>query len=661
MSRFSATSASRRSIRQGKRAGSALLAFAVAAALALIGTGAAHADDNPLTAAPIDASTRQGQAVSIQLLGSGPVGDQLSYSILGGFGFGPIATANGSVSLDLNSGFPQSRAIYTPNPGFSGIDSFDYRVSDSQFDSAPATVTVTVAPVAADNHAPVATPYSVTCENPGQVQVTPAAIDVDGDVLTFAIATQPSHGSVAVFADFSGPQFVYYPEDGYLGPDSFTYTANDGVLTSDPATVTIDVTLPRANSAPTSVPPKVTTAQDTAVTFTIPATDADGDQIFFGYFGDALHGTVSNSGDDQFTYTPDLGFFGTDTFHYNLNDQRSSSYSYAVQITVTPAPVPAHTPSVRAFSVVTRGEPVDVTLLGSDPDGDALSYTIASGPSHGVLSGSGANLTYSPDAFFSFGSDSFTYQASDGVHVSTPALVKISVKSVYDSIDPALDVSVSSDQIQPSSGRVVSPAFSTTGADRLILAFVSADGPGSSSAGAAQRVTAVTGGNLNWSLVNRSNSAGGTAEVWQAHATSLITGATVTAKFAKSGFDGSITVAAFANTPGAVSSSAATAAKTGAASATVSSGDLASPVQYWAVGHVQSRAADLVPLLDQELVHAFSAHGTVNTFWTEKQSLSYGGELNVGLSAPTSGPWQLVAVTIPGIPSAAPFFAASAH
>jgi len=659
VSRFSATSSSRRSVRRGARAGSALLAFAVAAALSLVGAAAAHADSSLLTAAPVDATTRQGQAVSIQLLGSGPVGDQLSYGIVGSFGFGPIPTANGSVSFDFNSGFPFSRIIYTPNPGFSGIDAFDYEVSDNQLNSATATVTVTVTPVSPDNQAPVATPYSVTCENPGQVQVTAAGTDVDGDVLSFAIASQPSHGSVFLFPDSVGPQLVYYPEDGYFGPDSFTYTANDGVLTSDPATVTINVTPPRANSVPTSVPPKVTTAQDTPVTFTVPATDLDGDQIFFEYFQDAQHGTVSNSGDDQFTYTPDLGYFGADTFHYDVTDHRSTSYSYTVQITVTPASVPAHTPSVRAFSVVTQGEPVAVTLLGSDPDGDALSYSTASGPSHGVLSGSGADLTYTPDASY-FGEDSFTYQASDGVHVSTPAVVKISVKSPYEAVDPVLDVSVSADQSQPSSSQVVSPAFSTTGADRLILAFISVDGPQSSAA--AQRVSAVTGGNLDWTLVKRSNSTGGTAEVWQAHATSLITGATVTAKFAKTGFDGSITVAAFANTPGSVSASVATAGDTGAATATISPGDSAAPNQFWAVGHVQSRAGEPVPLLDQELTHVFTDHHAGNAFWTEKASLGHvNADLTLGLSAPTTGHWQLVAVTIPGLPAIAsfPFLGAS--
>jgi len=649
-SRQAARPASRR---PATRLGAALLTFVVTVALAFVGTSAAHADgSNPLTASPVDATTRQGQAVSIQLVGSGPAGDQLNYNILGGFGQ-VVPTANGTVSLDFSAGFPPSSVIYTPNAGFSGTDTFQYTVNDAQFESAPATVTVTVSPVAPDNHAPVATPLSITCENPGQAQVQAAGTDVDGDVLTFAIASQPSHGSVVLFKDGSTTQLVYSPDDGYLGPDSFTYTANDGVLTSDPATVSVTVTVPRENHVPTSVSPSVTTAQDTAVTFTIPATDLDGDQIFFEYFQDALHGTVSNSGDSKFTYTPDLGFSGTDTFHFDVTDHRSTSYSYAVTVTVTPAVVPRHTPSVRAFAAVTRGEPVAVTLLGSDPDGDVLSYTTASGPGHGTLSGSGANLVYTPDANY-FGQDSFTYQASDGHNVSTPAIVKISVLSAFEPVNAELDVSVSADERQ--SGKVVSPAFSTTGSDRLILAFIAADGPASSSEAAAQRVTSVQGGHLNWTLVKRANTTGGTAEVWQAHATSLISAETVTAKFAKNGFDSSITVAAFANTPGAIGDAAAAAGKRGAPTATLTVSGSQAPQQIWGVGHDWSHATTPVPLPDQALVHTFSDSHVDDTFWTERANFSYGdGDITVGLSSPTTDRWQLVAVTIPGLPPTASF------
>ncbi len=67
-----------------------------------------------------------------------------------------------------------------------------------------------------------------------------------------------------------------------------------------------------------------------------------------------------------------------------------------------------------------------ITLLASDPDGNSLAYTVATGPSHGKLSGAPPVLTYTPSPDFS-GEDSFKFTASDGAANSNSATVSISV------------------------------------------------------------------------------------------------------------------------------------------------------------------------------------------------------------------------------------------
>lgn len=80
-----------------------------------------------------------------------------------------------------------------------------------------------------------------------------------------------------------------------------------------------------------------------------------------------------------------------------------------------------------------------VTLTASDPNvNNQISYIIVTNPAHGTLSGTGANLTYTPDADY-FGTDGFTYKASDGTADSATATVSINVTQVNDAPIAAAD------------------------------------------------------------------------------------------------------------------------------------------------------------------------------------------------------------------------------
>lgn len=84
-------------------------------------------------------------------------------------------------------------------------------------------------------------------------------------------------------------------------------------------------------------------------------------------------------------------------------------------------------PVAQDQSVTTnQNTPVAITLVATDEDGDTLTYSIVGGPSNGVLSGTGANRTYTPNAGFT-GSDQFTFRANDGTVDSNLATVSITV------------------------------------------------------------------------------------------------------------------------------------------------------------------------------------------------------------------------------------------
>lgn len=126
---------------------------------------------------------------------------------------------------------------YTPNQDFNGIDVFSYTISDGAGGTASATVTVNVTSL---NDVPVAHNSSATVYEDNQVTITLEGSDVDGDILTFAIAAGPFHGALAEFNSATG-LVTYVPEAEYNGQDSFTFIVTDNSANSTTAIVTITV------------------------------------------------------------------------------------------------------------------------------------------------------------------------------------------------------------------------------------------------------------------------------------------------------------------------------------------------------------------------------------------------------------------------------------
>lgn len=86
-----------------------------------------------------------------------------------------------------------------------------------------------------------------------------------------------------------------------------------------------------------------------------------------------------------------------------------------------------HVPTADDQHASTPAEtPVDLTLTGSDTDGDPLTYALQSDPAHGQVTGTAPDVTYTPADGFT-GNDQFTFTVSDGVAVSEPATVTIDV------------------------------------------------------------------------------------------------------------------------------------------------------------------------------------------------------------------------------------------
>ncbi|MCY1020059.1 Ig-like domain-containing protein [Pyxidicoccus sp. MSG2] len=179
----------------------------------------------------------------------------------------------------------------------------------------------------------------------------------------------------------------------------------------------------------------VTTAEDSPVPMLLSATSTEGRPVVYSIATPPVRGTLSGTA-PQLTYTPAANFFGTDSFVYEASDGLTSALA-TVSLTVTPV---GDAPMAGAvFVSTTAGTPVAVTLSATDPDGDAITYSVKFAPAHGTLSGTAPRLTYTPQAGY-VGQDAFTYTASDGVLQSGAATVTLTINSgpinataVYDS------------------------------------------------------------------------------------------------------------------------------------------------------------------------------------------------------------------------------------
>lgn len=101
-----------------------------------------------------------------------------------------------------------------------------------------------------------------------------------------------------------------------------------------------------------------------------------------------------------------------------------------------------HPPAADDQQVSTEQDtPVGITLTGSDPDGDTLSYAIDQQPSHGELTGEAPALTYTPSSGYT-GADSFTFTVDDGNGATDTGTVSITVTPMAEPMLSVGDVSV---------------------------------------------------------------------------------------------------------------------------------------------------------------------------------------------------------------------------
>ncbi|MEO7731487.1 MAG: Ig-like domain-containing protein [Kofleriaceae bacterium] len=342
---------------------------------------------------------------SITLAGSDPDGDALKFDVK----TPPAHGALFGVAPDLT---------YLPSSNYSGPDSFSFVARDPQGAvSAPAAVAINVTGV---NDAPAGIEQQRNVNEDQSLAITLTANDPDGDVLSFAIATEPAHGTLTG----TPPNLTYLPAADYNGPDGFTFTVSDGTAASAATAITLSVA--PVNDAPVAVNGTVTTDEDTAVAIDLQASDIDGQPLTYSIVAFPSDGVLSVNGSASLTYTPAANANGTRTFTFQASDGAKTSAPATVTITITPANDPPTATDDYVATDAGQALTVDLTSNDSDLDGDAVTISAPGTPAHGTAVLVGGKWRYTPVAGFT-GVDVFTYTIADPTGATATATVHVGV------------------------------------------------------------------------------------------------------------------------------------------------------------------------------------------------------------------------------------------
>ena len=364
---------------------------------------------------------------------------------------------------------------YTPAQDFFGEDTFTYVVSDGNGGTDEGAVTVTVLPV---DDAPVALGDAYEVDEDETLTVAAPGVlandyDVEGDPFSAAVEGAPEHATLDLSTDGS---FTLTPQPDFHGTVTFTYRAVGAALSSEPATVTVEVA--PVNDAPVAVDDAFVVDEDDPSVLDVLAndTDVDGDVLTIESVTQPEHGTVTiddgvarqaqvavrqadpeqdragtlprsvqlavsepaavvargESGGPILLYTPEPDYNGPDTFTYVVSDGNGGTDEATVTLTVeavNDAPL-----AVDDEAETEEDAPVTIDVLANDTDeeGDELTVVALGAPEHGTAEiEEDGTVTYTPSADF-HGADAFTYTVADSNGGEAQASVTVTVAPVND-------------------------------------------------------------------------------------------------------------------------------------------------------------------------------------------------------------------------------------
>ncbi len=391
----------------------------------------------------------EGESKLIELNGSDPESQPITYTITSVPSFGGLSFEGASQALTVGSSFTASnvalpKLVYTPLENFDGQDSFTFLVNDGVQDSTEdGVVTIEINGI---NDTPYARDQVVNMLEDKETTFMLEGGDVDSDdELTLDIDTSHLAGTLAK----AFPTFTFTPREHFNGPTYFTYTLTDKAgAVSRQATVSMNIA--PVNDAPTVDDRYFATVEGRDVHITLYGSDIDGDGLTPIFIANSFSGDgeldTTNLAHGYVVYTPpnDLSQKIEATFQYKVSDGQLESGVSTVTITTQPendAPI-AQSGNVNVVEDVSTV--IDLADYVTDEEGDALTFQVIETPKNGTYDVNTKEYTSNTNYF---GPDSFRFTATDSKGaVSKAATMYIAVTPDNDAPEIAGPSEITVDQ-----------------------------------------------------------------------------------------------------------------------------------------------------------------------------------------------------------------------
>ena len=348
-----------------------------------------------------------------------------------------------------------------------GEDTIIFKVTDGKLSSNEATISISVNP--AGNHQPIAKSMTLTVTEGISAYFTMDASDEDNNPLSYVVYQEPGKGTFSFTNEHTG-ESVYESFLNAQGMDRIIYYVSDGIVNSDPATITLVIqSMPQTVIAKQNIfsAPVFLNEEKTIESLNIQI-EFDPEKLRIS--GLSLDNTILSQGDygfnsqtgmDGFAGFPIsaqgaaitdkgivawvqfevLGNEGDETLisisKFTCNETRAfggfqidDAISSKIRLIINEMPI-----AYDGYLVIDEDKSLSYQLIGYDINmTDPISYTIISYPEKGQLTlenASTGQCVFSPYPNKN-GLDSFVYKSFDGKDFSEPATIQITIYPIND-------------------------------------------------------------------------------------------------------------------------------------------------------------------------------------------------------------------------------------